>query len=67
MKHIAFAFAMVLVFAAPAFAGGDGFCDYSAKLSVAYKGETKVKLQAQAQAKEKAPDKQQKIIASTRK
>ncbi len=65
MKHIMFAFAMVFVFATPAFAGGDGFCDYSAKLSVAYKGKTKVKLQAQA--KEKAPGKQKKIIASTRK
>ena len=65
MKHIMFAFAMVLVFAVPAFAGGDGFCDYSAKPSVAYKGETKVKLQAKA--KEKAPDKQQKVLASIRK
>lgn len=61
MKHILLAALAVLVFAAPAFAGGDGFCDYSAKLKVAEKGKAKIKLQETATKETKG----KKIIASS--
>lgn len=62
MKHILLAALAVLVFAAPAFAGGDGFCDYSAKLKVTNKGKAKIKLDM---AKTAAPVKAKKLIASS--
>jgi hypothetical protein len=62
MKHILLAAAAVLIFAAPAFAEGDGYCDYSAKMKVAEKGKAKIKLDM---AKKTAPDKGKKIIASS--
>ncbi|MBT3350581.1 MAG: hypothetical protein HOC91_06125 [Nitrospinaceae bacterium] len=61
MKHILLAALAVLVFAAPAFAGGDGLCDYSAKLKVTDKGKAKIKLQ-ETVTKE---TKDKKIIASS--
>ena len=65
MKQIVLAAAAILIFAAPALAGGDGYCDYSAKARVVYKGKAKVKIEAKA--KETAKDQARKIIASSRK
>ncbi len=61
MKHILLAALAVLVFAAPAFAGGDGFCDYSAKMKVTDKGKAKIKLADTL----KKDSKDKKIIASS--
>lgn len=63
MKQIVLAAAAILIFAAPALADGDGYCDYSAKARVAYKGKVKVKIEAKA--KETAKDQAPKIIASS--
>jgi hypothetical protein len=67
MKQIILAAAAILIFAAPALAGGDGYCDYSAKARVAYKGKAKVKIKIEAKAKETAKDQARKIIASSHK
>ncbi len=65
MKQIIMAAAAILIFAAPAMAGGDSFCDYSAKAKVAYKGKAKINIEAKA--KDAAKDEALKIIASSRK